>query len=422
MIVLPAHASQRFILRFVLLFFLCAKSRAQSPRLITGAVVDASQGNALPYVSIALKKNLSGTISNEGGRFELLIPEGLESDTLQIIAFGYKPVRIPVNTIEGPLSIRLQENTIALKEIEVRPLPPEFYVRQALQRFRQNYSSQPFQSLAYYREKILENKDILQFNEGVFKTYCPNYADSSENQDQVLLYRKEEHPKELQFMKKEREKAEAKEKKSGKKSSTGMELDMANSFSGPSSVLSASKLNKENASYLDTAQLKEYQFKFARPSTFDQSDLMVIEFKSKGKVDHVRESGKLFIDRQSLAIVRIESAGDFVIPVLVRPLIFLYGLGISNPEYTKTVSFRQIGGRWYPEQVFNEVRLELTKRHLFSKNDKSHFEIEQTYIVNQIRIKNVKPIPPEFRIDSEKDIEKSIHNDEGLRWDQVNKF
>lgn len=411
----------RLLFLSLLFFSISHNALCQTQSPIIGAVVDAAKGYPLPFISVGLKKNMIGTISNEGGMFELILPSEFKEDTLQISGFGYKRMLIPISSIDGPLTIRLQESTIALTEVEVKPLPAEFYVRRVLQSVKQNYPLNPFQAIAYYREKISENKAILQFNEGVFKTYCPNYCDSVRNQDQALLFRKEEHPKELQFMKKEREEAEKKESKNGKKKSAGLELEMTNAFGGPSIVLSATKLNKENASYLDTARLKSYHFKFARPTSFDQSELMVIEFKSKGKVDHVRESGKIFIDRNSLAIVRIESEGDLVIPILLRPLIFVYGLGISNPTYTKTLSFRKAEDRWYPEQVFSDIQFELTKRHLFSKNDESFFEIEQAYVLNQVRTENIKPIPPDHQI-NQGNIEKSVFNDEKLNWENVNKI
>lgn len=404
------------------LFALSLNLWSQSSRLITGSVVDAAKGNALPFVALSLKKNLSGTISNEEGRFEFFVPADLKLDTLQISSFGYKRTLIPLSAVEGPLTIFLQENIQLLKEIDVRPLPPDFYVLQALRRFPKNYPSQPFQALAYYREKLLENKLIVQENEGVFKTYCPNFTDTVQNQDQLLLYRQAEQPAQLQFMKKERDKAAEKENKTGKKSNSGVDIDLAGSFSGPSSVLAASKLNKDNANFLDSTKLSSYVFKFAKPNTYDQAELMVIQFKSKGKVEHLREEGTLFIDRNSLAIVRIENAGDFVVPILLRPILFLYGIGIDNPTYTKTVSFQQVEGQWYPGQVWNEVNIEMTRRHLFSKNEHSRFEIEQAYVVNKLRIEKAKPIPPEYRMKDAKELEKSVHNDENLNWESVNKI
>ena len=213
----------------------------QAQRQISGYVVDAANGNALEFVPLALKQQMIGTVSNEGGKFDLLIPESAQGDTIVFSAFGYKPFKVPVAAITGPLSIRLQSSINQLKEIEVRPLPPVNYVLMALQRFKTNYPNTPYQSVAYYREKIMENKSFIQFDEGVFKTYCPNYTDTVRNQDQILLYRRADDIQDLAFMKKERERDE-KRIEEGKKKKSHVHVGITDQFSGPQDILKSSKI------------------------------------------------------------------------------------------------------------------------------------------------------------------------------------
>lgn len=392
---------------------------AQNQKLITGFVVDAATGNIIEYVPIALKKQLSGTVSNEGGKFDFLIPESAINDTLAIMAFGYKPFYLPVKNIEGPLTIRLQASINQLAEVDVRPLPPAHYVLMALRRFKTNYPSQPYVSLAYYREKTTENGNFLQYGESVFKTYCPNYTDTTKSQHQLELYRTTNDIKELAFMKKERDKDE-KRKADGKKEKNNVNIDMANSFSSPQDVLNNSRITAGNASFLDSTELKEYALDWAPSTFYNNEEVMVIAFKSKGKVDHIRESGKLYIERNSLAIVKIENSGDMIIPVILRPILFMYGLGIENPAFSKDIRFQRVGNYWYPQQIQVGIDFEITKRRIFAKNDESKFHIDQAYIVNQLRVSNCQPIPAALRFKGGDDIEKQVHNDEGLSWDNVN--
>jgi len=70
---------------------------------------------------------------------------------------------------------------------------------------------------------------------------------------------------------------------------------------------------------LDSLQFKDYKYSFAKSSSYNSNELMVIDFETRGKVNHVRESGKIYIDLNSQAIVKIECKGDFIIPGIINP-------------------------------------------------------------------------------------------------------
>lgn len=393
-------------------------------QVVSGSITDAVSGQPLAFASIGLKKNMSGTVSNEEGRFDFIIPANSETDTLVFMAFGYRRMAIAVSSASSPLSIRLTEAPVQLNEIDVKPKPPEFYITLAMRNLKNNYPEKPFETMAYYREKVLENKKFIKMDEGVFKTYCPRYQDSVRNQDQLLLFRTAENISELQFMKEEREKQEQKNKervaKGKKPEESNVEMDLAGSFGGPASLLKSSRISGRNITFLDTTAFKDYRYTFAKSSSYDNSNLMVIEFVSKGVVDHSRESGKIYIDRSTYAIARIESSGDFVIPVLIRPVIFMAGYGVNTPTFSRHVEFKQAGEKWYPMNTLTNINVELTRRHWFAKNEHSAFEIEQAFIVNRLDITTPSAVAADKRFKSDKPMKDQVKNDQQLTWDQVN--
>lgn len=396
-------------------------SQAQNKRLITGRISDKSNKEPVPFASISLKKQLIGIISNEQGQFDFYVPEDYPTDTLVISFFGYQQQLIPLTSVQGPLNILLQPSSFQLEEVVIRPMPPDYYVRLAMRKTRINYPSQPFETIAYYREKVLENKALIACNEGIFKTYHPNYTDTNDTADQLLLFRKAENTTEVAFMAKERKKKEEKRKKSGKKEEDdGLVLDLDDSFGGPKNILESTNLTKKAEGSLDTTQLKEYKYSFAKSSSYNNKELMVIDFSSRGKVDHQRESGKIYIDLKSMAIVRFESSGELVIPALLRPIIFMYGIGIGNPAYVKSIAFQEVQGKWYPQNFQYNIDLRLTNRHWFAPNERSLFEIEQVYTVNTLRIHNAKPIPAAKQFKPDKEMASQVYNDEQLSWEGLN--
>jgi CarboxypepD_reg-like domain len=185
---------------------------AQNKRLISGSVVNALNKEPLPFATVALKKLMIGIVTNEEGRFDLYIPEGSDQDTLYISYFGYKHTYIKVNSIQGSVNIALEPSAVELKEVVVRPLAAYYYILMAMRKVKQNYPKDPFETEAYYREKIIENKNLIKSDEGIFKTYYPNYLDTIKTQNQLLLLRSTDNSKDIAFMKEERKKAEEKEK------------------------------------------------------------------------------------------------------------------------------------------------------------------------------------------------------------------
>ena len=93
---------------------------------IRGKIVDATTQAPLDYVNIALVKPntetpTAGVVSDEKGNFLLPnVPNG--KYTLKITFVGYNPIELPLSVTNKELNmgvIKLQENSKALKEVEV---------------------------------------------------------------------------------------------------------------------------------------------------------------------------------------------------------------------------------------------------------------------------------------------------------------
>lgn len=393
----------------------------QNKKLISGTVLSASTKEPLSYATVALKKLMIGIVTNEEGRFDLYVPEDIVDDTLVVSYFGFKHGLIALNNIRSPLEIKLQSSAIELQEVVVRPSPPEHYIRMAMRIVNLNYPKTPFQTDAYYREKILENKNLIRCDEGIFKSYYPNFLDSVKSQHQLMLLRSAENIQEVAFMSKERKKKEEKKKKKGKTEDPDDPIiDLGESFGGPQDLLLGVNLSKEPENYLDTTAFKRYNYSFAKSTSYNNNELMVINFSSKGKVEHVRESGKIYIDLKSFAIVKLESSGALVIPAIIQPILFMYGLGLRDPSFEKKLDFQEIKGKWYPKNIQNNITLKLTNRHWFKPDEHSDFEIEQVFTVNEISIEKIKSIAPAKRFNGNKEMKSQVYNDEGLSWEGIN--
>jgi hypothetical protein len=413
------------------IFLLNTTLYAQEQRLITGTIEDAVTKLPIPFATITLKNALIGTVSNENGKFDLYIPKDITDDRILAICLGYQYQDFDLTTIQSPLFINLIPSTVELKEVAVSPLPPTYYIKLAMSQIKENYPQDPFLSTAYYREKVMENENFIRCNEGVFKSYYPNFQDTVKNQHQLLLYRKVDDLKQISFMQKERDKDAAKEKKKeakaikkGKAVKTKEEKDeqlkIAEMFGGPERILALANLSKNASNYLDSTEFKNYNYSFAKTSSYKDVSIMVINFKSKGKNDHVRESGKIYLDISTNAIVKTESKGEFSIPTVVRPVLFVMGLGIENPTWEGSREFQQVNNRWYPKNVEYTINLNVEKKRMFSANDNSNFIIEGIFTVNKLQLTGAKQIEVPKRYIASKNMEEQVHNEDGITWSGIN--
>ncbi|GEM_PF-6209494 len=97
----------------------------------SGRVLSKVQKEPIPYASVLIASTHRGTIANLQGFFAIVAKPG---DTLRISAMGFKPVYIPVRSIEGGSVFRnvyLEVDTLLLEEVRVYPWISPLHLKQA---------------------------------------------------------------------------------------------------------------------------------------------------------------------------------------------------------------------------------------------------------------------------------------------------
>ncbi len=274
-------------------------------QIINGSVLDSESGDPLPYATVAYKGYPYGTVSNSEGEFQLQLPDWLRESTLVVSFMGYESREYVAGSIEGYLEVRLSKRIITLEEVQIKPLSPEQYLRLAIRKIPGNYSTIPFETKAYYREKFTENGDFVSLNEGVFRSYFTPQGDTNENEHQLMLYRTADELEDFQFMdrwitkRKENaiEKAEKKEAKYEKKKKkyerNGKEftdtLDLSDleewdfdlteeireGFGGPEQILDMD-ITRQTDDALDTTKFKKFRYTFGNPVVYQGIELLTI--------------------------------------------------------------------------------------------------------------------------------------------------
>ena len=166
------------IITVILSFILVQNSFAQLTIIISGSVKDSATQKSLPFASVSIAGRPVGTVTNENGDFDFLIPEEYRNDTLLISHVGYKNYKQPVHTLShAHVSIHLKPQTFLLDEIEIREkeLTAKEIIAKAAKNLKFNYSTKPYCLEGFFREIEEENGKYVMLMEAAVDIYDKNF-------------------------------------------------------------------------------------------------------------------------------------------------------------------------------------------------------------------------------------------------------
>ncbi|WP_258103814.1 carboxypeptidase-like regulatory domain-containing protein [Marinoscillum sp. MHG1-6] len=397
---------------------------AQEKAQIKGKLIDAESKEPLAYATIGFDQVPIGTVSNQDGLFQFQFPDSLLGHPITISSMGYESRTFSDTRDDGYYLIKLPPAIRQLDEVVVRPLTPQAYIKKAVNNFDNTLPQDSYGSRSYYRELLRENGAYVSYTEGVFKSYYPAYRDTSKNQHQLLLYRKEENPKRIEFMRKKIDKEKRKEQKKAERKGEEFEDPevalVESTFGGPNDIFSLAINHHRLPSFLDSTKFKLYRYSFDESVQYNNKELLNIRFKAKNPVEHQLSTGNIYIDLSTNAVSLITLESELVIPALIKPLLFLYGLSINDIDRQIQTRYQYVNGRWFPEYFYFYLEADMKKRHLFDENEKSHFEMEILIKLNEIQFSEVSEIPEDKRFKPGEKLSEQVFNNEGLSWEEIN--
>ncbi|KGO92869.1 DUF5686 and carboxypeptidase regulatory-like domain-containing protein [Flavobacterium subsaxonicum] len=142
----------------LLLFFAALTTNAQIKGKITSA-----NGEAIPFVSVAIENTYNNTTTNEEGNFELII-KNTGQYTIIFQSIGYKTKKVPVTVSALPhlLNVTLQEENYELNEVVISTKEDPAYevIRQAVAHKKENSEKTGRFEADFYSKGIFKVKDL----------------------------------------------------------------------------------------------------------------------------------------------------------------------------------------------------------------------------------------------------------------------
>lgn len=307
-----------------------------------GKVMDSVTKNALPFTNVALKNTSIGTVTNELGQFELHISGAQLSDSIKFSFIGYKTQTHSLEHLEKEgHTILLEAHPSQLNEVVVTSFNPLELIEKAVRRIPDNYGK-AHTITSFYRMATQNEQHFMHLSEVVMEQYHPGYQ-AGQDKRQIKLIK-------MRALMDE-------------KSSHGVELGMK-----PKGVLFfdvVSTLDKLNL--LNKKGLKKHRFELEGEIIYEAQRAFVITFDQKNGLKESLYSGKIYLEKENLAILYLEYGlsskglayakyGDGP----TRTLLKLFGMNIQMQKENYKIHYKKYGDRWYLSKVANDTWLNIS--------------------------------------------------------------
>ncbi|HNW57129.1 MAG TPA: carboxypeptidase-like regulatory domain-containing protein [Bacteroidales bacterium] len=324
------------------------KNYQQDYLVIKGKVVDAENGTPLVFASVAVKETNIAIITNIDGEFTLKIGESVTAQNLEITVLGYKNKTVPLSELKNngyKNVIKLEQATVSIKEVVVRPMDPEKIVENAIHFMDKNYVQIPNLMTAFYRETIRKNRTYVSIGEAVVEVFkTPYYNDA--RYDATRIYK-------------------------GRKSTDVEKMDtvLFKLQGGPVNNLQLDVV-KNTESILTYKAMENYNYTLSGVVEIDNKPHYKISFVQKPSVEIPLFMGDFYIEMETFAITEVEfgfnlSDKEQAASIFIRKKPF--GMSIYPEMVTYRTKFREQDGKWYFAYSRAEAKFKVDwKKRLFN--------------------------------------------------------
>ncbi len=323
---------------------------AQNEIVINGIVRDRINKNKLENVTVSVAGSSIGTVTNAEGVFSLKLSQQLSNSKLELSHIGYQNTQfamtVPDNSSQLSATIWMTPVTQQLDEVVVYGGDARRIVKEALKKIPVNYPAHESMLNTFYRETIQKRHRYIGVSEAMMDVYKTAYTNRNTNHDKVQLIK-------------------ARRLVSQKQSDT-LAVKMEG---GPNQSIFLDIAKNEDA-LLDQQSMEYYTFTQEPSVLLDNRPQYVIRFAPRVKLSYALFTGKLFIDREKLAITRAEFSLDLSDREKATRAILRkkpVGLRFRPQEVNFLVTYHERNGLTYLHYICNEMRFKCDwKRRLFS--------------------------------------------------------
>ncbi len=292
---------------------------------ISGIITNGETGEVIPYASISVMDEPFGTITNQDGQYELKIPENYQRKKIIYSCMGFAQRSVDPDTVTGStVDVKLEPVDVRLREIEVAAIDPVTILDKFENRIRENYPGEDLLMTSFYREVLLQDKTYVNVSEAVIHILKASYEQTS-REDRIRLLKGRKSPDVQPFK--------------------WVDFKMQ----GGPFYMTKLDVVRTMDTFLDKEYRRFYNYELDYVIDYLDRPTFVILFEPAGKIDFPCYEGRLFIDRETYALVHAEfslsrEGMKYARKSLIRKKP--RGFHVKPLDLDYKVSYRNMDGRW----------------------------------------------------------------------------
>ena len=361
------------LVTFILLLAVSIGMRAQNV-VLSGTVSNDRTGERIAHATIVAEGLGVAVVTNDDGYFTLKTET--QPDAVTVSHLGYQSRRISLKgkTAET-IKIRLKPTAIALQELVVWTDNPRQLVDIAIRKIPENYARKPELYKCFYRETAMKRQHYIYVAEGVVDMYKTAYNRTADR-DRVAIVK-------------------GRRLLSPKRGDTLSVKVMG----GPVQPIQLD-IAKNLDFLLNAEELANYTFRMEPTTTINDRLQYVVSLWPNAIQPYALYTGKLYIDRETLAFTRAELSLDMsnkekatAYMLIRRPR----GVRFRPKELTTLIDYRTENGVTRISYIRNTFRFNCDwRRRLFATSFAAFCEM----VVTDHTDTDVRPITGRSSFDS----------------------
>jgi hypothetical protein len=312
------------------------------PLRVSGRVTETDGKSPIPFAAVAMEGSYLGTMTNREGNFDLTIPYPMRDHNVVVSSLGYKQRILSLQELQREFIVRLQDESIKLREILVKPTDPKYILKQFRDNIRKNYADEPQVMVTFYRETARQDNDYVGIWEAAMEILKAPYQEDVPDRVRFLKGRKADlnrKPKEVYL------------KVQG----------------GPLSINSLDVV-KNLETFLDPEYEPLYQYRFEQPEIINGRITWIIRFNRVAETDFPCFNGRVWIDSDSYALVAAEFSYDKKsLKINGETFIQKEPIGFdTRPENVDyAVQYRLLNNKWQFYSAHSDILFRVKQKRKF---------------------------------------------------------
>ena len=313
------------------------------PGTVSGKVVEKDGKTPVPYAAVSIEGEFIGTMTNNQGNFDLKVPDSFRNNHLIVSSLGFKSKNISPDQLLIDPVIRLQSESIRLREIQVTPNDPRAILMQFRKNIKDNYTNEPQLMVTFYRETARQDDNYVGVWEAAMEILKGPYPENDPDRVRFLKGRKADlnrKPREV-FLKVQ---------------------------GGPLGINSLDVV-KYQETFLSPEYEYLYQYRLEKPEMVNGRLTWVIRFERIAETEFPCFNGKMLIDADSYALVGATYSYDKK-SLKINGESFIqkepFGFDTRPENVDYSVQYRLLNGKWQFYSAHSDVIFRVKQKKKFT--------------------------------------------------------